>query len=206
MREGIDETAWPATDCTAESEYGALFELAGQYRSQRARSRHGDRFSTAEWCRRNDRKGTLIRHASLGLAPPVATLPVAVIEPAFRAALVPAVGRAVLAEPGLDAASRAAVLLPTITAGTNPEQRLASLAATNPWPENHLTRNCHARCRRVWTTGSQSWQGRTSLMTGSLLRVAKPGPSRSNGRGPNAIPASRTNGNTIQQTGLMIDG
>src|SRR6266478_8619759 len=45
--------------------------------------------------RRNDRKGTLIRHASRRVTPPVLTLPVAMIEPALETPLVAAVGSAV---------------------------------------------------------------------------------------------------------------
>ncbi|MBI1897221.1 MAG: hypothetical protein HYS04_11975, partial [Acidobacteria bacterium] len=47
-----------------------------------------DRFSTAEWCRRNDRMGRLIRHARPAVPLPVRTLPVSMIEPAFRTPLV----------------------------------------------------------------------------------------------------------------------
>ena len=61
--ERIDEAAWPATDRAAQPEIGPLFQPAGQLEWQRDRNRRRDRFSTAEWCRRNDRKGRLIRHA-----------------------------------------------------------------------------------------------------------------------------------------------
>src|SRR5215212_11279031 len=108
----------------------------------------------------------MIRHASLGLALAVTTLPVTMIEPAFRAALMAAVGGAALPEAGLSAASRAAILLSAVTARANPEQRLTSLAATNPWPENHFAGNRHVRRKREWTSGSRSWQLRTSLLTG----------------------------------------
>src|SRR5437870_12592278 len=58
MWERIDEAAWPATDRAAQPEIGSLFHAAGQLRGQRDTNRQRDRFSTAEWCRRNDRKGT----------------------------------------------------------------------------------------------------------------------------------------------------
>jgi hypothetical protein len=94
----VDETAWPATDRAARN---GPARFSGRLGSaiQRDRNRRRDLFSTVEWCRRNDRKGTLIRHASPGFAPPVRPLPVPVIEPAFRALLVAAVGGAALPAP-----------------------------------------------------------------------------------------------------------
>jgi hypothetical protein len=74
---------------------------------------------------------------------PVRTLPVAMIEPAFGALLVPLVGSTALLAPGFHAAIRAAIALPPIAVRTNPEQRLASLAATNPLPENDFAINRH---------------------------------------------------------------
>lgn len=85
--------------------------------------------------------GRLIRHAGWRMALAVRTLPVAMIEPAFRALLVPAVGGTTLLAPGFATASPAAIALPSITVRTNPEHRLASLAATNSLPENHFSMN-----------------------------------------------------------------
>jgi hypothetical protein len=61
--EGIDKAAWASTDRAPQIESGWLVPMAGNRSAQRERRRHGDRFSTAEWWRRNARKGTLIRHA-----------------------------------------------------------------------------------------------------------------------------------------------
>ena len=74
---------------------------------------------------------------------PVRALPVAMIELAFGGLLVPAVGGTALPAPGLHAAIRAAIALPSIAVRTNPEQRLASLAATNSLPENDFAMNRH---------------------------------------------------------------
>jgi len=71
----------------------------------------------------------LIRHASRRATPAVLTLPVAMIEPALETPLVAAVGSAALPAPSFGAASRAAIALPAIAVRTNPEHRLASLAA-----------------------------------------------------------------------------
>src|SRR5215831_19083695 len=116
--ERIDEAAWPAADRAAQPGTSLLLPPAGQLPRPRDRNRHRDRFSTAKWCRRNDRMGRLIRHAGR-VALPVGALPVAMIEPALRTLLVPAVGRAVLPEPGFAATSRAAIALPAVAVRAN---------------------------------------------------------------------------------------
>jgi hypothetical protein len=65
------------------------------------------------------------------------------IEPAFGTPLVPTVGISALLASGFQTASRAAIALPAVAVRTNPEHRLASLAAANPLPENHFWRNRH---------------------------------------------------------------
>lgn len=108
--------------------------------------------------------GTLIRHAGLR-QPVVAIVPLAVpmIQPSVRALLMPAVGAAPLAEPGLHAAGQAAIALSTITVLADPEHRMASAAAANPLPENHFARNVHARPQAGLDNGNRSWQVRTSF-------------------------------------------
>jgi len=135
--------------------------------------------------------GRLIRHASWGVTLAVGTLPVAMIEPALRTPLVAAVGSTVLSAPGRTAAHRAAIALSAITVLTDPEHRLTSSAAANPLPQNHFARKRHARPRRGLDNGSQSWQVRTSLLRGDLLRVARPGPCRCKRRVPTLLPPSR---------------
>ena len=87
--------------------------------------------------------GRLIRHASGRVTLAVCPLPVPMVQPAFRTALVAAVGNTALLTPGVGTADRAAIPLPAIAVRTNPEQRLASLAAANPLPENHFFLNRH---------------------------------------------------------------
>jgi len=105
MEERIDEAAWPATDRAAQTEIGSLFQPAGQLGRQRDCNRRGDPFSTAEWCRRNDRKGTLIRHAGRRVTLPVRALAVAMIELAFQTPLMAPVGSAALLASSFRAAS-----------------------------------------------------------------------------------------------------
>ena len=102
--------------------------------------------------------GRLIRHAGR-MTLPVGALPVAMIEPALRTLLVPAVRRAVLPEPGFGATSRAAVALPAVAVRTDPEHRLASLAATNPRPENHFAMKRHRCAPAGFDNGNGSCEG-----------------------------------------------
>jgi hypothetical protein len=90
-------------------------------------------------------------------------LPIPVVEPAFRALLIAAVGRPVLPAPGFGAASRAAIALSAIAMSTNPENRLASLAAANALPENHFSMNRHPPGQADFDNGNGSCQGRTSF-------------------------------------------
>jgi hypothetical protein len=86
------------------------------------------------------------------------------IEPAFRTSLVPAVGGTALLAPGYCAASRAAIALPSIAVRTNPEHRLAFLAATNSLPENHFAVKHHPPTPADFDNGNGSCQGRTSFV------------------------------------------
>jgi hypothetical protein len=76
----------------------------------------------------------LIRHARPAPALAVLLLPVPVVEPAFQTLLIAAVGRPVLPAPRFDAACLAAIALSAVAIGTNPEHRLASLAAASALP------------------------------------------------------------------------
>jgi len=105
----------------------------------------------------------LIRHARLRPTAPILALPVAMVEPAFRAALVAAVGAAPLLESCFATAGDAAIALSTVTVLTNPEHRVASAATANPLTENDLAINHQCPPMAGWTTGNGSWQVRTSF-------------------------------------------
>jgi hypothetical protein len=105
----------------------------------------------------------LIRHARLRLAAPILALPVAMVEPAFRATLVAAVGAAPLPESCFGTAGDAAIALSTITVLTDPEHRVASAATANPLTENYFAMNRQRPSMAGWTTGNGSWQVRTSF-------------------------------------------
>jgi hypothetical protein len=108
--------------------------------------------------------GTLIRHARPA-GPPISifTLPVAMVEASFRAALVAVVGTAPLLEPGLSTASGAAVALSAITVLADPEHRVAFSAAANPLPENYFAVGRHRCPHAGLDNGNRSWQVRTSF-------------------------------------------
>ena len=91
--------------------------------------------------------GRLIRHAGRCMTLAVCPLPVPVVQPAFRTPLVPPVGYTTLLAPRFRTASCAAIALPAVAVRTQPEHRLASLAAANPLPENHFSMNRHPRAR-----------------------------------------------------------
>lgn len=123
----------------------------------------------------------MIRHARPAPALTILLLPIPVVEPAFPALLIAAVGRPVLPAPGFGAARRAAIALSAIAMGTNPEHRLASLAAANPLPENHFSMNRHPPTQADFDNGNGSCQGGTSFDGGLHMKVAEPEPRCSNG-------------------------
>jgi hypothetical protein len=90
------------------------------------------------------------------------------VEPSFRAALMPTVGRAALLEPGFGAASGTAITLSVIAVFADPEQRVASAAAANPLPENRLALVRHVRPKTGLDNGNKSWQVGISLCGGLL--------------------------------------
>jgi len=117
-------------------------------------------------------------------------LPVPVVEPAFGTLLVAAIGRPVLPTPGFGAALRAAIALPAIAMGANPEHRLASRAAANALPENHFSMSLHPPRQADFDNGNGSCQGKTSFDGGLLMKVAEPEPRCCQRRG--SLPPPKT--------------
>jgi len=107
--------------------------------------------------------GRLIRHARPAVTLAVGALPVPMIEPALRTLLVATIGGAVLPNSGLGSTSLAAIALPAVAVRANPEHRLASLAATNPRPENHFSMNRHRSPPAGFDNGNGSCQGGNCL-------------------------------------------
>ena len=103
----------------------------------------------------------------------VSALPVTMIELSFRAALVPVVGAAALPAPGFEAAAVAAVTLPAVAVPADPEDGVASDNRTNALTKDHLAMPIHVRRQAGLDNGDRSWQGKTSLLCGYLMKVAR---------------------------------
>jgi hypothetical protein len=103
-------------------------------------------------------KGTLIRHASLLLAPPVGSLTIPVIETAFETLLVAAVGLAALLAAGFLAATRAAITLSAITMMAEIKNAVAGRKMTNPLSKNSLTGSGHRSPEAELDNRHRSWQ------------------------------------------------
>jgi hypothetical protein len=103
--------------------------------------------STLKECRGSDRKGTLIRHARsrrsgvglLSLA--VLALPVAMIEPSFRALLMPPIGTPPLPPARKFAARRAAITVSAITVRADEESYVTLLTQADSLPQNCFVMN-----------------------------------------------------------------
>jgi len=153
-RERVHPTAAPAADDAVRKAAAAQSEPAPGFGCGRM-GFCGVRCDLMfRWCRRRDRKGTWIRHV-FALAASVRVLAVAMIQESFGAALVAAVGAAVLLEAGLGAAGQAAVAVSTIAALTDPEDRLA--AQTNSLTENHFAMPGHCEPQARLDNGAGSW-------------------------------------------------
>lgn len=65
------------------------------------------------------------------------------IEPSFRALLMPAIGQSPLPNPGLLAAGETAITLPMITVPAQEEKRAAFTGKTKPLPQNRFAVRRH---------------------------------------------------------------
>jgi len=134
----------------------------------------------------------------------VSALPVAVIELSFRASLMAVIGAATLVPPGFNATGLAAVTLPAVAVSADPEDGVASDSRTNALTEDHLAMPIHVRREAGLDNGDRSWQVRTSLLCGYLMRLPDwmPGPRQRSGYPINSPPSRKL----YQVARLMIDG
>jgi hypothetical protein len=95
------------------------------------------------------------------------------IEPSFGTSLVTAVSAATLPSAGFETAGVAAVTLSAVAVPANPEHSVASDSRTDPLTKNHLAITIHVRPEAGLDNGDQSWQVKTSLLCGYLLKVAR---------------------------------
>jgi hypothetical protein len=100
----------------------------------------------------------LIRHANLGLAPPVFALTIAMIEASFGTLLVAAIGLPPLLATRFLAATWAAISLPAITMTAQVKNRVTRRKATYPLTKNGLTMDGHRFPEAELDNRRQSWQ------------------------------------------------
>ena len=189
-RKRIDEASGTTAKATVQQKAGCGANANGR-RGCGYRCRCGYLFSTIRYWRRNDRMGTLIRHAGRP-ASPILALSVAMIQLSFRAALMTAVGCAALSPPGRCTTGRAAVSLPAVTVRTNEEQHGATGAQTKSRPQNCLAMQSHAPGAVALTMASPSWEVKTSFDVWLTFHEGanKPEPRRYERRG--SLPSRST--------------
>jgi hypothetical protein len=131
----------------------------------------------------------LIRHARRGglAALTVLPLPVTVIEPAFLAALMAAVGAALLAATIVLSTRFAAITVPAIAVSTDEEDGLAVRSDTRPLPQRCLAVN-RRHCSRPAgvDNDSQTMSGWNSVAVYLTQGLPNPEPCRANGGVPSA--------------------
>jgi hypothetical protein len=103
----------------------------------------------------------------------VSALAVAMIELSFGTSLVPVVGAPSLRAPSFGAAVFAAVPLSAVAVPADPEHGMTPNDRTNPLTEDHFAMNIHVRREAGLDNGDRSWQVKTSLLCGYLLKVAR---------------------------------
>ena len=104
--------------------------------------------------------GRLIRHASWGVTLAVGTLPVAMIEPAFRALLVACISASPLLPAGLLAAGGAAIAMSTVAVGADEEHGVALLAETESLQEYRFAVSLRHASSQAGTRQRHSLRGR----------------------------------------------
>ena len=122
-------------------------------------------------------------------------LPVAMVQPPFRTALVSAIGRTPLPPPCLIATSHAAVPLSPVAMRAEKECCKAVSEQANPLPENCFPMRRHA-CSQGGSGHRQPLRGTLKpACCGDLTKVALPEPRRSNGGVPLRFPPFRSHYN-----------
>jgi hypothetical protein len=120
----------------------------------------------------------------------ISPLPVTMIELSFRASLVAAVGAASLPATGFGSANVAAITLSAVAVSADPEHCVASNGRTNALTKNHLAMTIHVRPEAGLDNGERSWQVKTSLLCGYLLKVARlSARTAPTARAPRCVPA-----------------
>jgi hypothetical protein len=103
----------------------------------------------------------------------VSALAVAMIQLSFGASLMAVVGSPALSPTRFGAAGFATVALSAVAVPADPEDGVASDSRTNALTEDYLAMKIHVRREAGLDNGDRSWQVKTSLLCGYLLKVAR---------------------------------
>jgi len=95
----------------------------------------------------------MIRHARLDVTAAIPPLAIAMIESAFGALLVAAVGATSLVQPRVPATNETAIALAAVAARTQEELGAAFAVPANPWSEA-IVRRRHAHLQAALDNGS----------------------------------------------------
>ena len=109
------------------------------------------------------------------MAPPILALAIAMVLTSFRTLLVAAVGQAVLLPACLQPTELAAVVLPSVTAATDPENLVAAASTANSLTKDNFVVGRHPRPKVGLDNGDRSWQLETILVFGYLMKVCHTG-------------------------------
>ena len=119
------------------------------------------------------------------MVPPILALAIAMVLTSFRTLLVAAVSQAVLLPARLQPTEGAAVVLPSVTVATDPENLVAVACPANSLTQDNFGVGRHPRPKVGLDNGDRSWQLETRLMSGYLMKVCHTGnPTDYNGRVP----------------------
>jgi hypothetical protein len=103
----------------------------------------------------------------------ISALAVAMIESSFPASLMAAVGTTALSATRFGAAGFATVALSAVAVPADPEDSVTADSRTNALTEDYFAMKIHVSRQAGLDNGDRSWQGKTSLLCGYLLKVAR---------------------------------
>jgi hypothetical protein len=121
--------------------------------------------------------GRYIRHASSQVAPAIRALAIAMVLTSFRTLLMAPVGYAMLLSACLQPTGVAAVVLPSVTVATDPENLVAAASTANSLTKDNFVVGRHPRPKVGLDNGDRSWQLETLLVFGYLMKVCHTGNS-----------------------------
>jgi hypothetical protein len=120
----------------------------------------GNRLSRRNPATRGERKGTLIRHATLCSAPSIITLAIAMVVATRGSQLVPTVGLSSLVLTGSPPTHFAAVVVSLVTVAADEEDPVTVAGTTNSLTENNFdTDRRHLRLQARLDNGHRSMAG-----------------------------------------------